>query len=77
MGNGVMRYVPHHLTTPYRMMSKIKIAPSILAADFARLESHAREAIAAGADGTDQNADEDCGHKCHNRKFDRYNQPGP
>lgn len=28
----------------------IKLAPSILAANFARLESHAREAIAAGAD---------------------------
>lgn len=31
-------------------MMEIKIAPSILAADFARLESHAREAVAAGAD---------------------------
>jgi len=28
----------------------IKLAPSILAANFARLESHAREALAAGAD---------------------------
>lgn len=28
----------------------VKLAPSILAADFARLEAHAREAIAAGAD---------------------------
>jgi len=28
----------------------VKLAPSILAANFARLESHAREAIAAGAD---------------------------
>ena len=28
----------------------IKLAPSILAANFARLESHAREAISAGAD---------------------------
>jgi ribulose-phosphate 3-epimerase len=28
----------------------VKLAPSILAADFARLESHAREAIVAGAD---------------------------
>ncbi|MEW6403853.1 MAG: ribulose-phosphate 3-epimerase [Chloroflexota bacterium] len=28
----------------------VKLAPSILAADFARLESHAREAVTAGAD---------------------------
>ena len=28
----------------------VKLAPSILAADFARLEAHAREAITAGAD---------------------------
>ena len=28
----------------------IKLAPSILAADFARLESHAREALSAGTD---------------------------
>lgn len=28
----------------------VKLAPSILAADFARLEAHAREAIAAGVD---------------------------
>ncbi len=31
-------------------MSPVKLAPSILSADFARLEAHAREAIAAGAD---------------------------
>lgn len=31
-------------------MANIKIAPSILAADFARLESHARQAIEAGAE---------------------------
>lgn len=31
-------------------MMPIKIAPSILAADFGRLEAHAREALAAGAD---------------------------
>lgn len=31
-------------------MNMVKLAPSILAANFARLESHAREAIAAGAD---------------------------
>ncbi len=31
-------------------MAEIMIAPSILAADFARLESHAQEAVAAGAD---------------------------
>lgn len=30
-----------------------KLAPSILAADFARLEAHAREAIVAGADWLD------------------------
>lgn len=30
-------------------MAEIMIAPSILAADFARLESHAQEAVAAGA----------------------------
>lgn len=29
----------------------IKLAPSILAADFARLEAHAREAIEAGPTG--------------------------
>lgn len=31
-------------------MTEVKLAPSILAADFARLEAHAQEAIAAGAD---------------------------
>lgn len=31
-------------------MPTIKLAPSLLSADFARLEAHAREAIAAGAD---------------------------
>jgi ribulose-phosphate 3-epimerase len=31
-------------------MTMIKLAPSLLAANFARLESHAREAITAGAD---------------------------
>ena len=32
------------------MRTVVKLAPSILAADFARLEAHAREAIVAGAD---------------------------
>ena len=31
-------------------MPAVKLAPSVLSADFARLEAHAREAIAAGAD---------------------------
>lgn len=31
-------------------MNKVKLAPSILSANFARLEAHAREALAAGAD---------------------------
>ncbi len=31
-------------------MPTVKLAPSILSADFARLEAHAREAIEAGAD---------------------------
>lgn len=31
-------------------MSRVKLAPSILSADFARLEAHAREALASGAD---------------------------
>jgi ribulose-phosphate 3-epimerase len=31
-------------------MTQVKLAPSILSADFARLEAHAREALAAGAD---------------------------
>lgn len=31
-------------------MPTVKLAPSLLSADFARLEAHAREAIAAGAD---------------------------